>query len=396
MTASYILSLGILACAIPDHPLAKQWADYATNWEEAMLANEVGSNGEWMCEGSHYSYVSLAPLVVYPYAAQRAGFADYTNDPRLKKMILFFAKQQTIHDPRFKNNRVTPIYGRGTYSDSLGIFGVAARIYAKSDPEYSRNMQWMWIENGNPTNIGDGRLGDYDTVFMDRNLPSEAPKWTSDLSPGIGALLRADFNTPSETYLSILSNVQSERNLDIWTPGIGGINQWFGRGKPISASFSYGNGYNERHEMLRDGVRLARNWSGLTEKNVAPFGYYSETKFGAFAPLPQADYVRTRIVNTRVDDRAWMPPNVPTFPTVKPATEGKLDWTRQLMLLKDATPRWSGLCDPARHHQRWPANVRGSSGRSPRSSVRRSRPATSTRSWRTSRATPPSRRASCR
>jgi hypothetical protein len=341
MSCSYTLSLGVIACALADHPAAKAWADRATQWMDKWLSDEVGPNGEWMPEGSHYGYVSLEPMLVYAIAAKRAGFHDFSSDPRLKRLILYFAKHNTPRDVQRNGLRSIGAYGRG-HGGCLAVFGIAARFYKNADPTLSRTLQWMWLENGSPFFLGDGRLGGCEPCYADRRLPAEAPAWTSEFFPNLGVLLRAGFNTPEESYVQVLAAAQSMRNLDLWTPGIGEISQWFGRGKPLSTCFTFAIGYNERHELLRNGVRLARNW-GAPNDPKGPFGHYTQTRFGEFAALPTADYVRTRLINTHPDDRDWFPDNLPAYPKVKPATASNLDWTRQVLFLKDlqaAGPAW--------------------------------------------------------
>jgi len=334
MHCSYILSLGIIACALREHPKAKEWSNYATAWLNKWLNSEVGANGEWIPEGSHYGLVSLEPQLVYAIAAKRAGYHDFTTDARLKKVALYFAKMHTPPDVQRGNCRVTGAWGRGTSGDKLAICGIAARMTAKSDPAYSKIMQWMWAQTGYPGHIGDYRLGGYEPFYLDRRLPQSAPDWGSELFPQLGALLRADFNTPTESYVNVLACVDSLRNLDVWVPGVGGISQWFGLGKSLSTCFTIDGGYAVRHELLAEGVRLARNYA--PGDDLDPFGYYNKTDFSSFASLPHADYVRTRVVNTHVDKRGWKPAKVPAYPKVTPAKSDKLDWTRQLLFLKDA------------------------------------------------------------
>jgi hypothetical protein len=50
------------------------------------------------------------------------------------------------------------------------------------------------------------------------------------------------------------------------------------------------------------------------------------------------DYVRTRVVNTTVDDRDWFPTGLPAFPREVLPTSPKLEWTRQVLLVKSANP----------------------------------------------------------
>lgn len=337
MSCSYTLSLGVLACAIPDHPMAKTWTDRATQWMDKWLTDEVGPNGEWISEGSGYGYVSLDPMLSYAAAAQRAGVHDFSQDPRLQKLVLFFAKCLTPHDPDRKNLRVTPAYGRGDMGNTTSSFGLAARLFAKSNPALAQTFQWVWKETGNTPYIGDARLGGVDPCYMDRRLPMAAPDWGSEWFPNLGAILRAGFNTPNESCVNVLAGVQSRHNLDIWTPGIGALSKWFGCGQPLSTNFTFEHGYKERHELLRNGVRLARNWGGPNDAKT-PFGHYTETTFGAFAALSPVDYVRASFVNTTVDDRDWFPVELPAFPKVTPATGTSLNWTRQLLFVKDPEP----------------------------------------------------------
>lgn len=332
MHCSYTLSLGVIACALKEHPRSKEWSDYATGWLHKWLESEVGVNGEWIPEGSHYGIVSLEPHLSYAITAKRAGYHDFTTDARLKKEALYFAKMHTPRDVQHGNSRVTGAWGRGTSGDRMAICGVAARMTAESDPEYAKVMQWMWAQTGYSGHLGDNRLGGYESYYLDRRLPRAAPAWGSELFPELGALLRADFNTPTESYVNVLACVDSQRNLDVWVPGVGGISQWFGLGKPLSTCSTVGGGYAVRHELLAEGVRLARNYAPGDDLN--PFGYYTKTYFDTFAPMPGADYIRTRIVNTHVDERGWKPTKVPAYPKVTPAKSDKLDWTRQVLFLK--------------------------------------------------------------
>lgn len=337
MSVSYTLSLGILACALRNHPMAKTWTDHATRWMDKWLADEVGPNGEWIPEGTHYGIVSLEPMLAYAAAAKRAGFHDFTNDPRLKRLTLFWAHQHTPPDPGRGDLRVSGSYGRGSASERFNVFGVAARLFAASDPDFSRQMQWMWAQTGYPVDGADFRMGGYDAYYMDRNLPMRAPRWESENFPNIGAVLRHAFDTADESHLNVLSNVQSRENLDVWPPGVGGIAQWFACGKPLSTCFTFKYGMQERHDLVRDGVRLTHPWAATgTEKN--PFGYYTTTNAEAFASLASADYVRSTFSITHADPRDWFPDELPAYPSEPRGREGKLDWTRQMLFLKDADP----------------------------------------------------------
>ena len=346
MSCSYTLSLGVIAGALSDHPRAKAWSDRATAWMDKWLTDEVGPNGEWIPEGSHYSYVSFEPLLVYALAARRAGFHDFTGDPRLHKLVAFFAKHNTPRDTQRGGKRSIAAFGRG-HGGFMPAFGLAAVLFKDAAPELSRTCQWLWAESGYPGGFSDTRLGGLEGYILDRRLPAAAPAWASEQFPTQGPILRHAFNTPQESFVLCLTSDDAYRNLDVWTPEVGGIAQWFGRGQPLSTCFTFAVGYNERHELLRNGVRLARNW-GAPDDAKKPFGHYTKTRAEAFAALPPADYVRSTFVNVKVDDRDWFPEKVPAFPVVKPATGTNLEWTRQILFLKDpnpAGPAWLLLRD---------------------------------------------------
>ena len=337
MTCSYTLSLGVLACLLPDHPMAKTWSDYATAWMDKWLADEVGPNGEWIPEGLHYGQVSVTPMISYAVAAQKAGFHDFLTDPRLKRMALYFAQQWTPADPQRQGARVSPPVGRGTAGDTSALFGVLAKATAQSDPGFSKLMQWMWEENGYAAEFGDWRMGGFEPLYTDRRLPAQKPEWGSALFPNLGVILRNGTGGATENYVNLLTHDNSLRNLDVWVAEVGSLAQWYARGKPASEAFYFATGYNERHELLRDGVRLAHNWDGVGDRK-GPFGYYTTTQPQACSMLPNLDYVRAAYAVTRPDDRDWFPDKLPTFPKVTPATAPKLDWTRQVLFLKDDDP----------------------------------------------------------
>ncbi|OPZ30037.1 MAG: hypothetical protein BWZ02_00867 [Lentisphaerae bacterium ADurb.BinA184] len=338
MSASYTLSLGLLACALADHPMAETWAQYAAGWMDKWLTDEVGPDGQWLPEGSHYTSIPIFHMTAFAAAARRAGFRDFTRDPRLHRLLLYYAKTQTPPDPRHGGFRATGAWGRGTSGDGMPAFAAAAWMLADSASELSRTLQWMWAEHGYPAAGADWMMGGYEPYVFDRNLPMAAPDWGTEVFSNMGVVCRSAFRTPHESYLIFLSHTDPLRNLDIWPPSVGSLPQWFGRGQPLSTCFNLDTGYAVRHELLQNGVRLARNW-GAPEDSKAPFGHYVKTTPEAVSCQPNADYIRSSFVYTKVDDRDWFPnPPPPAYPRVAPAKEPKLEWTRQLLFVKDPDP----------------------------------------------------------
>ncbi|WP_309381072.1 hypothetical protein [Cerasicoccus frondis] len=333
MHCSYILTLGVVACVLRDHPMSEQWANYAADWLDHWLDHEVGPGGEWVPEGSHYGNVSLEAIVSFTIASQRAGYRDFTNDPRLKRLITYFAKLYTPPNPEKGGVRVTANYGRGVSSEKMSTIGIAARMYAQADPELSAKLQWLWAQTNYTSYLGDYRLGGFRYYYVDKTLPQQAPEWHSEQFPDFGVVFRAGFNTPKESFVNFLAGVDSIRNLDIWAPSVTDIAQWYALGKPISTCFTLFTGTKERHELLSEGVQLARNYQ--PGDKGSPFGYYTSTDFSAFATLPGMDYARTVRTNIKPDERNWLPPHLPQYPKLKKARSDKLTVDRQVAFIRE-------------------------------------------------------------
>jgi hypothetical protein len=335
MTCSYVIGPALIGCLFPDHPMAAQWIGNAEQWMQRWLDEEVSEEGEWMCEGMHYGQVSLSPMTSFAVAARKAGYHDFFADPKFKKLALYFAKQYTPKDPRLKDVRNPPTVGRGL-SDIWSHSGVFAKALVKSDPELSKALQWAWQQEGGRYYL-EYYMSGHDYLYCDPTLPAQNPNWGSELFPHLGVIFRNGVGTPHENYVNYLTAVNALGNLDVWTPNVGGLACWFAKGKPVSSAFNFETGYKEQHELSRDGVMLARNYA--PGDKGAPFGYYVSTTFEGFAALASADYCRSTFAITKPDDRDWMSPTpLPAWPKVKAATEPKLQWTRQILFLRDPDP----------------------------------------------------------
>jgi len=84
-------------------------------------------------------------------------------------------------------------------------------------------------------------------------------------------------------------------------------------------------------------VRLTHPWA-VTGKDRDPFGYYTDTRSEAFASWASVDYVRSAFTVTHPDTRGWFPPDMPAYPPETPAKRQTLEWTRQMLFLKDFDP----------------------------------------------------------
>jgi hypothetical protein len=334
MSVSHILARGILACLLPDHPLAQTWVQPAIAQMKIWLA-EVGPEGEWS-EGGHYDQVTYSTMIWFALAAQRAGFYDFSEDPAFLKFGMYIAKQQTPLDPQRGNRRVSPPLGRAQGGEMWAHLGLLAALTRTTEPEYSRIMQWCWAQSGYDMKVMDARLCGFEAAVLDPSQPMQKPAWGSDWFPAVGAILRNGVGTPEENYVNLLTNSKAEFAR---ASELGSLLKWFARGRPIAGLFC--PGYSERQELLTSRVLRARTWKP-GDNWFLPFGNTTTTGENLHAFLPRADYVNTVYAIGGPYDAGWwtqpLPAALPAWPPVAKEGQAPFDWRRQVLYLKDDDP----------------------------------------------------------
>lgn len=344
MSSMHVINQGMMAAAIPEHPLAQEWSQAPLFMVEKWLTENVAPTGEWVAPGesiANYAEVSVMPLVVYAAVATRAGIRDLFSDPRLKKLMLYLAKQYAPPDPRPFDKRtepvaVTPPVGRGpAYHAVTGIFGPMAKGTAESDPTFSQQMQWLWLRGGQSTGYVDDKMGGLERFAMDPSLPAATPPWGSERFPAIGAILRHGVGTPEEFYLNF---VMDNSNRMVYASENGGIAALWAKGAPTTVRFA-GKGYAEREEIFINRVSLARDQWDLDFRK-AHFMYEGPAAVTDFAALPRQDYLAATL---RLDRTKPYWHNdldntdvIPQWATMARAGTPPLDWKRQVLLVKGA------------------------------------------------------------
>lgn len=363
MSVANVLNLGMMASAIPTHPQAKAWAAPALAMLEAML-QEVGPAGEWGESVTNYTGVTVSSMLAFAIAARNAGFHDYVNDPRMKKLLLFQAKMYTPRDPRGGGQRVAgyralPPHGRGGAGARESLAGAMARATLESDPLYSAHLQWAWLESGAPNSYHDSRLGGLEYIYLDPTLPAERPDWTSDLFPLAGTIMRNGLGTEQEHHVNLITGDFSHA---IFASETGAFSNIFAYGVPVAGSFA--GGYAEREEYLMSRVCIARELEPLEVRRqnggYAGFPYNliesatgtrvvkEEARFGeregiatvsAFSTLPRQDYTAADILMKYKRGVSWdLVQDLPPWPPVPQAGKPPVDWRRQVLFLKDDDP----------------------------------------------------------
>ena len=332
MSLSYLLARGIVACAIPDHPLAHEWVAPGLSRAEMWLG-EVGPEGEWY-ESAHYSQVSAFAMTSFAVAVKRAGFGNLFLNENLKKWAMWLAQIYTPRDPMEgrRNRRATPPIGRATAGVPWGLFGLMAKATVDTDPHYSQQMQWAWAGSDHTMNAAN-HLGGFESVYMDPSLPKAVPDWTSKLFPQMGPLCRNGVGDEHENYLIVHANTGA----GVRPSEFGCLALWFARGVPVAGSFP--GGYKERHQLLMSRVIPLLWWSEGEPWDESRFGCTTDVSIGAFSALPRQDYFSASYLLKGWKGGSYGTPEKPeSWPPVHGTAGFPLSWCRRMLYVQDDDP----------------------------------------------------------
>lgn len=334
ITIAYELSLGICACAIPDHPLARGWVERVMKKVRFWLDEELGPEGEWF-EGSHYDHVTLAQFIAFAIARRNAGFGDLTTDPRLRLFAECLAQHSTPPDPFRDGKRVTPPLGRRVAGLGWSLSGLMSRMNAEPSPEYARRMQWAWQAAGHSYRFPDDRLGGMEMLLLDPTLPARPPTWSSQRFPRSDILFRDAVGKADESYLL----VPTQWHQALAPLQVGSVVKWFANGAPMGGAFSDGD--QDRHQLLGSQVVPAFSPSAVEWQQRAHFCSKGTVNTAAMQPL--ADYLDATFATpfppfqggaTAATPGNAMPQAMPAWPPVANRGESPIDWRRQVLFVK--------------------------------------------------------------
>jgi len=360
MTVTWEISRGLTACAIPKHPMAKVWYRKAQRIMEHFLAHMVGPAGEWPEAMGGHGRTSINMILAFAIASTNSGLHDYVNDPRVKRMIMYWAKMETPRDPRPRggpdatpNRRIFPAMGRDSIGGPGGTCGAMARVTRQTDPDYSAQMQWAWQEEGASGQLN--HLGGFSYLSCDPKLPAKKPAWTSEVFPYAGAMLRHGLGTPDEHQVLLYCG---DHFAAFYTGHTGSFASIFAYGKPVAGLFP--GGYEYQEGFLTSGVGLARGLGTLEERKqygyhgcaawtnmwswpkgpLARFGEHGgRANVSAFSTLSRQDYAAVDVARhfPRRQSLNWRT-DLPAWPPVAKKGKPPVDWRRQVLFLKDDDP----------------------------------------------------------
>jgi len=361
MSVCWEITRGVAACAIPKHPMAKVWYRNAQRIMELFLGQMVGPGGEWPEAMGGHGRRSVDVILTFAIASTGSGMHDYVNDPRMKRLIMWWAKMQTSRDPRPRGGRLAvpnqrhfPPHGRDNTSVPRGTCGAMARATCKTDPDYSAVLQWAWLEEGGNNAMRD--MGGFASVACDPKLPAKTPTWPSEVFPRAAAVLRHGLGSADEHQVILYSGDHCHA---FYSGHTGGFASIFAYGTPVAGLFPGGSSYQEA--FLTSHVSLARELGSMAQRQANPGCHGTRTRadmwswpkepaarfaqrggrsnVSAFSTLPRQDYVAVDVArHYRRSYRGKWRTNLPPWPKVAKPGKPPVDTRRQVLALKDDDP----------------------------------------------------------
>ncbi len=274
MTSVVAMYRTALGCMLPSHPQSKAWVEQGLNqliWQLTAWSDE---DGGWI-EAPHYAMVSFDHLIAGFAMAKNAGYSDRIYDPRMRKVIEWFALISTPRDTRTGGWRHQPPIGNTYPGEPNGIYGIAAALWKDKDPEFAARMQWLFEQHGSTPALGSG--WDFPVMAGYRflmNASGVQPKPAADFGSAYfrktGVVLRNTMDTDRETYLHLIAG----SNHDHYDYDSGSI-VIYGKGRILCDDW----GYHGRHAV---------KWHSMLTGSAAGGGIM---KIAKFAPSAAFDYV---------------------------------------------------------------------------------------------------------
>ncbi|MDP6118978.1 MAG: heparinase II/III family protein [Planctomycetota bacterium] len=222
--------VGSFGLALPDHPHSSQWVEHAVSQFNRQMKFYVSEgSGRWIENPGNYylhTWRVLTPFLLalhhlgddrgfgHPKFRQFCDFAVKTITPAAPSTTILKdgpPKKKTLNDTQ----RVRMVPGIGDTGpigpDVPSMPAFAAHAYSRIDPALSQRLMWAWRQ-------GKGQLSNlYFTLtvpsllFINHDLPNVPPKLASETLPEYGAVMRAEFGTPRESYLLFKSGIGGAR-----------------------------------------------------------------------------------------------------------------------------------------------------------------------------------------
>lgn len=281
-----------IASAMRDHPHSNEWLAYG--WDnfnqdlEKVLAAPDGTGYE--CPG--YSGYSLRHQLGLALIFVNAGFGNpVAENPMFKGTGRWHRKLITPYDFRIERRHAAPIGDTHRWDSGLGHgFGSLAKFYKEADPDFASEMQGTWkllTDNGlkikTPLKT---RLLESDPTIAPMD-PKEMD-WSGETFHGFGALMRNNFGTDQESFLSVKAGpLRGHYHNDELSY------HFYANGSPISLDYNCSYTPRGDHAALHNSMTFGREGSlthNKRQESISAMEQIFATAWpGAFAATAEAD-----------------------------------------------------------------------------------------------------------
>jgi|GEM_PF-3123305 len=176
-----------------------QWepqARYVNDLAAEQLNNSVFENGASNAS-VHYTVASVTPVLNLMQQLQMAGMTDhFAEHPRAKVFANFYMQMVAPRDSRYGGLRKLVCIGDGSTEHSV-MHGQLGTAFARSNPQLSKQLMWMWQQMGSTHNNFFGST----VLRIDSDLPTEPAMLRSAHYEGSMSVLRYAYNQPHESAI---------------------------------------------------------------------------------------------------------------------------------------------------------------------------------------------------
>lgn len=281
-----------IASAMRDHPHSDEWMRFGyENFKEDIGKVLFAPDGVgYECPG--YAGYALRHQLELARIFVNTGFGNpVTENPLFKQSGIWHRKLITPYNHRIRRRHTAPIGDTHRWDSGLAHgFGSLASFYAGSDPEFASEMQGAWhllLDNGLPLR---NRLR-AQLLDSDPSIPPMDPMemdWSSDTFYGFGAIMRNNFGTDRETFLSIKAGPTRGHyhNDEI-------AYHFYSHGEPISMDYNCSYTPRGDHAALHNSMTFGREGTVLhnqrQERVPAMEQIFSTAHAGAFGSTDEMD-----------------------------------------------------------------------------------------------------------
>ncbi|MCM8527698.1 MAG: heparinase II/III family protein [Lentisphaeraceae bacterium] len=292
-TDKYIASI-YAAAAMQDHPHAEEWLEFGLdNFNKDLKKVFIAPDGVGVeCPG--YAGFSMSLQLETGGAIFNSGLGNpFTANPLIKKNARWHRKLITPFDKRIMLRHEAPIGDTHRWdSGMMSGFAHIAPFYKDEDPEFAREMvtAYKLLKDSGASLKSHGLQEIFLTDSSIKSVEPQSLDWSSDFFYGFGAVMRNNFGTERESFLTFKAG-----------PAHGHYHNdelswhYYSGGTPIS--LDYNCSYHPRgdHAALHNTSTFGNSGKikhngerGMVDSLEQVFG---TATVGAFVSTPEADLI---------------------------------------------------------------------------------------------------------